>query len=1110
MAIVLVIVGLVISTLATVLPSLISSAKVKKTKAVLEKTDYNLRGYMGASGRLPCPDTNGDGTEDRNDNALIGNPVDDTCTAYSGTLPFLTLGMSNANDAWNNVSKYAVYEELIRTTPDTGTNPACSVLAALITTPITPVTSRLHTTDPAANTSNKAYVLVSGGPKNLDGNGDGFYDGFNEGNDLQFDHPNRPPDHSSSGNEYDDLMVVASLSYLSGANCNAGGGGGGGGGGTGGIETLCTDGIDNDGDGYTDCGDQDCQTNPACSGSTAVQINTSAMPATVIGNHYTHNFHANGGSGVYDWSVVSTEVPSLSLNRLSGVLSGDISVCNQATPYNIQIRVEDRADSSNSDTHTFALTVNSGTLTLVPTYQTGDDAGNETFVCNSSTFDRIITATGPSVGDFNWNLSWSEPSPTGFAISQASATEGRLQKTGTVAIPRSYIASITATDDQCPANTASANFTVDVTAGGTGSPFTEGMIARWQMDECVWNGTSGEVVDTGPDGSYHGTSMGAQTIGSGKVCRSGNFNNSDYVEVPHSPSLNTPNQFTVSVWFNANSIATWDGVVSKLTNVNPGTGRGWNIQIGTAQGIASLMANSSGGYTYLRASTIPQVGQWYHVVLVHMTDNTNHLYVNGVLEGTNTFDIAFTDNPFNIGSFYTGSGGSFDGRIDEVMIWNKALTDSEVTAIYTLNRGTCSGTCYSDPVAEYSMENFPWNGTADEVKDTAGGTEENGVAAQAGTGSIPVQTSISSGRMCRSAQFTRIDSINGGYLDLGDPATLDPGSSPWSMSVWLNWDGSSGENIIYNKEYLYEAMVSGGYVRYAWMPNWAWYGGSSFPVTAGTWYHLTVVYDGRQQMMYRNGQLVYSRSQTGSMGSNASRFLIGARGSTAPRNLFGGMIDEVRIYDRALSANEIVNVYNSSASCPADYPMITTVSLADGFLGSPYSDTPTASGGTTPYGWDLLSSGVSGLSITNHNSGEIQGTIGSCAGDYNVEVRLTDDNNTTDIKLLPITVNNGALSVSSATGGFADCNPDYTQSTQCQMDVTISGGHLGNLGNWNITWQSGNPAGFEVNSTGADTARVTQTGNSTIGSGYRFRLTAQDLTCPSNTLTSGWYNVDVN
>jgi hypothetical protein len=308
--------------------------------------------------------------------------------------------------------------------------------------------------------------------------------------------------------------------------------------------------------------------------------------------------------------------------------------------------------------------------------------------------------------------------------------------------------------------------------------------------------------------------------------------------------------------------------------------------------------------------------QWHHVVYTYSSTNGGRLYVDGQLKDTGT------DHPTNnihdartfvIGGYYPNAGNGFVGLIDEAAVFARELTAEEVDQLYNVNRTSCPGSCYTSPVAEYQMENAPWAGVVDEVLDTGSGGS-NGVAALYGTGALPSQTDIDGGKVCRAGVFDGI----GGYLDMGDPAggDLDPGTRAWTATAWVNWDGSSGENIIYNKENLYEARVYGGYVRYAWRPHWVWDGGSSFPITANTWTHVATVYDGTEQVLYKNGERVYSRTQTGAIGSNGSKLLIGARGNTSPRNFFGGMIDEVKIYDRALSRSEIVNIVDETRSCP--------------------------------------------------------------------------------------------------------------------------------------------------------------------------------------------------
>jgi len=158
------------------------------------------------------------------------------------------------------------------------------------------------------------------------------------------------------------------------------------------------------------------------------------------------------------------------------------------------------------------------------------------------------------------------------------------------------------------------------------------------------------------------------------------------------------------------------------------------------------------------------------------------------------------------------------------------------------------------------------------------------------------------------------DGVND-YVEVPDNATLNPSSNDFTVEVWfkLNSVGNQNASILYNKDILYEAAAGEGYLTYAWQPHWNWDGGTSFPVNVGEWYHAVIVYNHINQYVYKNGQLVYSRAQTGDIGTNTNALGIGARKASGDASsFFHGLIDEVRVYNRALSAEEVRgNMYTS-------------------------------------------------------------------------------------------------------------------------------------------------------------------------------------------------------
>ncbi|CAA6813516.1 MAG: Unknown protein [uncultured Sulfurovum sp.] len=213
------------------------------------------------------------------------------------------------------------------------------------------------------------------------------------------------------------------------------------------------------------------------------------------------------------------------------------------------------------------------------------------------------------------------------------------------------------------------------------------IIADYRMDECYWNSGANEVLDSSGNNLHGQAHNGANTIFDAKVGRSGIFDKAQgsYISVEHNELLNPTGDFSVSTWFKAKSYDQWNGVVTKLENGNATINKrdGWNIQAGNTQNIASLQGDTSTGWSYLRSTTVPQVEQWYHAIMVH-TGNQSKLYINGVLETTMNRIIEHNDSPLHIAKFYTDSTGlTFDGQIDEVKIFDGALLDDEITDIYT-------------------------------------------------------------------------------------------------------------------------------------------------------------------------------------------------------------------------------------------------------------------------------------------------------------------------------------------------------------------------------------------------------------------------------------------
>jgi hypothetical protein len=154
------------------------------------------------------------------------------------------------------------------------------------------------------------------------------------------------------------------------------------------------------------------------------------------------------------------------------------------------------------------------------------------------------------------------------------------------------------------------------------------------------------------------------------------------------------------------------------------------------------------------------------------------------------------------------------------------------------------------------------------------------------------------------------------YVNITSTALLNPNSGVISIGAWFysTETGTENDRIIFNKENEYELSAGGGYISYAFRPNWAWVGRTAFNLNQ--WYYAMVTYDQSYQRFYVNGVEVYNASLSGAIGdSYAYDLRIGARNAPgAPTSPFKGYIAAVHMYNRSISAAEVLQNYNNGRS----------------------------------------------------------------------------------------------------------------------------------------------------------------------------------------------------
>ena len=213
------------------------------------------------------------------------------------------------------------------------------------------------------------------------------------------------------------------------------------------------------------------------------------------------------------------------------------------------------------------------------------------------------------------------------------------------------------------------------------------LISEWKFDE----GTGITAKDSWTGGNNGTLGDGTCTPGNGSCptwqpkanCVSGSclsFDGvDDYVDVPPSASLNTPNTLTAEAW------VYWRGghgrILQKDDRGNNVYTRLWESGVNTGDFRIELW-HSNGDTTVQNANSLT-VNEWIHLVMTF--DGTDiKMYQNSVLTKTFNFpgDIRVDNNtPVTIGGHWINAE-FFNGLIDEARIYNRALSASEISQLY--------------------------------------------------------------------------------------------------------------------------------------------------------------------------------------------------------------------------------------------------------------------------------------------------------------------------------------------------------------------------------------------------------------------------------------------
>jgi hypothetical protein len=523
------------------------------------------------------------------------------------------------------------------------------------------------------------------------------------------------------------------------------------------------------------------------------------------------------------------------------------------------------------------------------------------------------------------------------------------------------------------------------------------LVGWWKFDEGI-----GTAANDSSGHNNNGTVNGDAVWTGGQINGGLNFDGSnDYVSVPDNDnSLDMPSQITISAWVKVNNLSNYYEILYKgpsgtAWEVYPGN---YEFEILKDSGRLEFEHQTGTGISctnYISTSAVT-AGAWQHVAVTLKKGDSVKFYINGTPVGTSAQTTAFgilNDEPIRIGT-RKDSFGLFNGTMDDVRIYNRALSDAEIQQIYG---GQPLPSAASNPAPGNGATNVSW---IQDLSWTAGlyaashdvyfGTVNpptfigNQTAATYDTGTMNTSTTyywridekndigttagfvwsfttsaetidpnlVSWWKFDETSGITAHDSAdshngtvvgnsawtagqingcldfdgNGDYVDFGDIDQFEFGGNDFTIAFWFKKEGT---HDIGPENSGYGIMVS----KYNWSLGRQWSfsqapdgkisfatfythtsgesitSTNSYPVDQ--WVYCAGVRDGPNKYLYLNGIVDVNGPCQGVLTGRSTKVLVGAiQDPSKYYNFFNGKIDDVRIYNRALSAAEIQQLYN--------------------------------------------------------------------------------------------------------------------------------------------------------------------------------------------------------
>jgi hypothetical protein len=554
-----------------------------------------------------------------------------------------------------------------------------------------------------------------------------------------------------------------------------------------------------------------------------------------------------------------------------------------------------QASSTAVDPYALSLNGTSDTLDLGSQLNNKTQFALETWVkpTTPSSAGRVIAGTTSSGG----------ASTTGFSLRQSSLPTGRVE----LAVGQKYYSY---RDLILSDNPSGGYWRLDETSGTTAVDSSAAGNTGTYYGAVTLNQTAALVSDD----SNAGTSVSINGHG-------------QYATVSTTNAVVNPQTFSIEIWMKTTTV--YGGRIIGFGDAQSGTNSN-----STSYDRAIYMDNAGKLYFVICSTALANCasntgdiitttssyndGNWHHL-LGTFTANSLVLYVDGAQVGTITTNVpaaqAYTGYWKIGGDTLNGVlGGPTDWNItaslDEAAIYYSILSPTQVLNHYNTGKfGKFNSYPKNTVLADNPVGYWRLGETSGTTANDLSGNNNNGTYTGgytlAQTGALPGDTD-SSVLFNGSSGSVGVPDSNNYNFTTGMSAEGWFYANSWNTygSIIDRRNPSNG-----NGGFDFEPMDTSGNLSWRVNINGAWYANNTTGWSTGQWYHVVLTYTGSAIQTYRNGVLLGSSAVSGTLTSAAG--LTTHIGKNSGPIFFNGKLDEVALYNYALSPTQVFNHYNS-------------------------------------------------------------------------------------------------------------------------------------------------------------------------------------------------------